>query len=232
MPLTIETSPALVTSTNTSPATTASFTPGAGNLLVATVVAASAAAPVVSGGGLTWTRQVQSTSGGCEIWTAVGAGAAMTVAVAVTETGGGFGAGLKVDVVSGIYAVNPIGLTGTGSDPTDVATVTGYTSTGESRGFCAARDTNDGGAPLSTDVASSFHLSLSGPPFNLKVSGMSVHKAADTAGPGVPVTFNLDSFGTSDALWQWAALEILAPPLPVRPAVVIPVGASRRASSW
>lgn len=232
MPLTIETSPALATGTGTS-VTTASFTPPSGSLLVASVAYASATDPVVSGGSLTWTRRVRNTDGSCEIWTApVITGASMTVSVAVTDTGFGQGAALKVDVVSGQYTVNPIGNTGTGSEPTDNATITGYTSSGESRGFCAARDTNAGGQPSSSDVASAFSISISGPPFNLQIDGLAVRKSADTSGAGQAVTFNLDSAGSSDADWEWAALEILAPPVPIRPTVVIPVGASRRASSW
>lgn len=229
MPITIETSPALVTG-NSSTVTTASFTPPSGSLLVAAVVASSADDPVVSGGGLTWTRRVRNLDGGCELWTApVVTGASMTVSVAVTDSGFGMGAGLKVDVVTGHYTTNPIGNTGTGNSPTDNATVTGYTSSAESRGFAAARDNNNGGQPTSGDIASAFHIEASA---FVTIDGMAVRKAADTSAAGQPVTFNLDSAGSSDADWEWAALEIVAPPAVIRPTIVVPVGAVRRASSW
>ncbi|MER7361950.1 hypothetical protein [Nonomuraea wenchangensis] len=227
MPITIETSPALATGVETSTVTTGSFTPPAGSLLVASVVAASADDPVVSGGGLTWTRRVRNIDGGCELWTAVvAASTSMTVSVAVTDSGFGMGAALKVDVVSGQHPTAPIGNTGTGNSPTDNATITGYTSSGESRGFCAASDRNTSGLPSSSDVESAFHLS---PSAFFDLDGMAVRKADDSL-PGQPVTFNLA--GAGDADWEWAALEILAQPAYVRPAVVIPVGAVRRAASW
>lgn len=228
MPITIETSPALVTGTGTT-VTTASFTPPSSSLLVATVVAASGDDPVVSGGSLTWTRRVRNAVGGCDLWTApVVTGASMTVSVAITDTGLGQAGALKVDVVTGHNTANPIGNTGTGNEAVNNATVTGYTSSGESRGFCAAQDSGAGGTPSSTDVASAFHVT-SGPFITL--DGMAVRKAADTSSAGLAVTFNLDAAGSS-ADWDWAALEIVALPAVIRPRIVIPTGAVHRASSW
>lgn len=229
MPITIETSPALVTASTTA-VTTASFTPPSGALLVAAVAADSGDDPVVSGGGLTWTRRVRNIDGGIDLWTApVVTGASMTVSVAITDTGVGQGAALKVYVVTGHNSVNPIGNTGTGSTTTPNATVTGYTSSGEGRGFCIARDGINLGAPSSTDVEVSFHF-VAGP--FITVSGLAAHKASDTPAAGQSVTFNLDAFDAEDAAWDWAALEIVAPPAVIRPTIVIPVGARHRASSW
>lgn len=227
MPLTVETSPALATATGTDPApVTGSFTPPDASLLVATVIASSSVAPAVSGGSLTWTRQIRDTTeGSAEIWTApVVTGASMTVTV--TTTGTNARAALKVDVVTGHQLSSPIGTTGTGVTATDDITITGYTSTGEGRGFCAAMDGFSSGSPTSTDVASPFHLT-SGLP---KTSGMAVRKASNTSGASEAVTFNFNAAG--DASWSYAALEILAEPIPVRPRILAPTGAVHRSASW
>jgi hypothetical protein len=93
-------SPAHASATSGAPATTASFTPPTGALLVAMTAGQTPSAGddmsiTVTGGGLTWTRRVarigndaaNSTGGvagrpgtSAEVWTAVSAGASMTVA--------------------------------------------------------------------------------------------------------------------------------------------------------
>lgn len=100
--------PAHVAANTGASATTASFTPPSGALLVAMTTGQSPNSAhdmtvTVTGGGLTWTRRVarianstaNSTGGvagrngtGAEIWTAVSAGAAMTVTADVTGNAG------------------------------------------------------------------------------------------------------------------------------------------------
>jgi len=232
VPITIHTSPAIASSTPSS-VTTASFTPVAGGLLVAMLSGSSDAQPVVSGGGLTWTRQVRQNTGGsqfyADIWTApVSSASPMTVSASL---GGSFNAmGLKVDVISGQHPINPIGQTGTGTTSTNNATVTGYeSSTDGSRGFCSAVEGEGLGTPTSSDQGFGWFVNVSG---FFPNAGLAVRKAADTANSGTTVTFNLDASGSSTADWRWAALEILPEP-PLRPASPrMPATAVHRAASW
>ncbi|MBG0830505.1 hypothetical protein HS041_22345 [Planomonospora sp. ID67723] len=235
MAIEIGTSPALATGTTTT-VTTAAFSPPASSLLVAAVGAVSGTVPVVSGGGLTWTRRIQqSDSGGgyAEIWTAPcpsgGSGITASVALTSAEGFGQLGA-LKVDVVTGAHATSPIGQSGSGNTATNNATVTGYTSSAAgSRGWCSAIEATGPGTPSSTDDEFAWLLTLGG---FFNYSGMAVRKASSTPAAGSSVTFNLDAAGTGGISWWWAALEILPAPErgPIR--VVQSLSAVHRSTSW
>lgn len=202
-------SPALVTDEVTGDVTTGAFSPPEQSLLVA-----MAAAPddggsglSVSGGGLTWTRRIQRSTGFpgyAEIWTAPCAAGASGIAITLTSVGAfgvAFSAALKVDVYTGADLLAPVGATGQGSTTTNNATINAYTSTvAESRGVCAAHETGSLGLPSSTDQAFPFALEW--------MDGLVARKASNTAALGT-VQFNLDAAGTGAADWQWAALEIL-----------------------
>ena len=230
MPITIHASPAVASDEETS-VTTASFTSVSGGMLVAMLQCPSNSSPTVSGGGLTWTRRVRYNSGTiyADIWTApVVTGASMTVSASFT--GSLFGAGLKVDVISGQHPTDPIGATGTGTTTTNNATVTGYESTADgSRGFCSALENAALGTPTSSDTGSGWLVSISG---FFNSAGLAVRKAADTANRGTAVTFNLDASGTSAADWRWAALEIKPIPAVRPPAPRMPPAAVHRAANW
>jgi hypothetical protein len=230
MPITIHTSPAVVSGEQPT-ITTASFTSVSNGMLIAMVMATSDSAPTVSGGGLTWTRQVQNVSSQeyAEIWTApVAAGASMTVSATI---GGSLNAlGLKVDVISGQHPSSPIGTNGTGATTTNNATVTGYVSTANaSRGWCAAREGEAAGSPTSTDTGFGWTYTVSG---LVPYAGIALRKAADTTNSGTTVTFNMDAAGESAANWRWAALEVIPAPPPNPRAPVMPPTALHRAASW
>ncbi len=230
MPITIHTSPAVVTD-DTSPVTTASFTSVSGGLLVAMVAGSSDDPPSVSGGGLTWTRRIQQAPGSAryaEIWTApVVTGASMTVAATLT---GSFSAlGVKVDVISGQHSTSPIGATGGGTTTTNNATVNGYTSTADgSRGWCAAFEFEGLGLPTSSDTGFPWSIEIGG---FVEIDGVAIRKAADTASSSTNVTFNMDAGGTGTADWTWAALEIV-PAVVSRQSTFVSRAAVHRAASW
>lgn len=230
MPITIHTSPAVVSDEPTS-ITTASFTSVSGGMLVAMLQVTSGTAPTVSGGGLTWTRQVRNNLGQiyADIWTApVTTGASMTVTA--TLSGDLNAGGLKVDVISGQHPSFPIGATGTGTTSANNATVSGYESTADgSRGFCSATELNGLGTPTSSDTGFGWSLTAGG---LFPYAGLAVRKAADTANSGTTVTFNLDASGGSAADWRWAALEIVAAPPGRPPSVRMPPTALHRAANW
>ncbi|MET9339284.1 hypothetical protein [Nonomuraea sp. NPDC003804] len=189
-------------------ATTAAFSPPADSLLVAQVMAfSSSAAPAVSGGGLTWTRRVQSTNGSglyVEIWTAPCAAGATNITVTCTINEPNFPfAALKIDVVTGASLTAPAGNSHTGTSTTNNANVNTYTSSqAGSRGFIAASEGSGVGAPTSTDDEVAWFNGATG------FAGLHARKAANTATSGTVVQFNLDASGTAAADWRWAALEI------------------------
>jgi hypothetical protein len=229
VPITIETSPALVS--GDSSVTTASFTRPAGGLLVAMVGANTDDAPVVSGGSLTWTRRVQRVDSAVsfgEIWTApCPTAGSMTVTAAVT--GDFMAVGLKVIALSGQDSGDPIGASGAGGSSTNNLTVTGYVSTvAGSRGFFAALNGADlAGTPTSTDTGFGWSVGLS----SFDLGGINVYKAANTATSGTSVAFNADAPGSGSVDWQWAALEI-KPALDGRSRAFVSRAAAHRAASW
>lgn len=223
-------SPAVVSAGNTTTVSTASFTrPAAGSLLVAMVMCTSNADPSVAGGSLTWTRQVQRVNSGdyAEIWTAPVTGSGSMTAT-LTVTGSLQGLALKVDGVTGVHPINPIGTSGSGISTSNAITPVGYTSTaGGSRGFFAGFEGSGLGNPTSSDTGFPWTAS-----FGLgDYSGIAVRKAANTDAPATDVTFNADAAGSSTADWTWAALEIV-PEVSVRLRTVLSRAAVQRAATW
>ena len=206
MAIALATSPALVKVESTT-ATTSSFSPAAGTLLVAQVAAfADTSAPSVSsGGGLTWTRRIRRDDGGgyyAEIWTAPCAAGATNITVTATAGSTFPMTALKVDVWTGASLSSPAGNTGSGATTTNNATVNGYTSSqAGSRGVAVAICAGETTAPTSTDELSAWSDSNGS-------SGLAVRKAANTGSSGTVVQFNLDAPGSAATDWQWAALEI------------------------
>ncbi|MFI6909872.1 hypothetical protein ACIBKY_52030 [Nonomuraea sp. NPDC050394] len=189
--------------------TTASFTRPASGLLVAMVAALSADAPVVSGGGLTWTRRVERSVDGpwVEIWTAPVTGSgAMTVTLTITSSLGVVAGAIKVDAVTGQHA-SPIGNSGNNASTANTLSVTGYTSSvAGSRGFFVAVEDNSLGAVTVAGGDNGF-------PFTATHAfgdfyGIAIRKAANTPTSGSAVSFSADATGTDPADWTWAALEI------------------------
>ncbi|HEY9369311.1 hypothetical protein [Streptomyces sp.] len=230
-------SPALAVGTDTTTITTASFTRPVDGLLVALVAAVSESAPTVSGGSFTWTRRVQRAPGTdyAEIWTApvTGSGSVtVTLGVELVEGAGASLGALKVVGITGQHPTDPIGNTGNNTATTNTLNVTGYTSSGVgSRGFLAALDSNGLGSPTAGGGDTGYPFSETVGGF-FEYSGLGMVKADNTAGSGTSVTFNADAPGSSSAQWAWAALEILAAPVPPRTVALRPTGAAHRAASW
>ncbi|MEV0586313.1 hypothetical protein [Nonomuraea sp. NPDC050310] len=184
--------------------TTTAFSPPAGSLLVA-VLMAGASSPSISNSGTarTWTlRKQHASTAGVRIYTAPNPTALTNTTVTVTSATGG----LKIYVITGQHPSNPIGANGSGSTTTNNANVAAYTSTGNgSRGIVGALDLASLGQPTSTDDESAWTMSGES-----SFYGLAAIKAANTPTAGTGVTFNLDAAGTSAADWAWVALEILA----------------------
>lgn len=207
--------------------TTASFTRPAGALLIAISMAFSETAPTLSGGSLTWTKQVDN--GQAEIWTAPVTGSgSMTVTLGNLSGAFGTAGALKVVGVTGHDPIDPIGVAGTGDSTNNNLTATGYTSTvAGSRGVFSAFTDEATGTPTSTDTGFGWFEDTG----VLDVGGIAAYKAANTASPGTDVTFNADAAGAGAANWTWAALEIV-PEVIVRQHTVMSRSAVHRAASW
>jgi hypothetical protein len=215
--------------------TTASFTPASGVLLVACVgmntASQTAATVTVSGGSLTWTERAHAdhdttgialASGVASIWTAVSAGASMTV----TAAGGPNVVSVQVYAVSG-QAATPTGATGIGRTTTASSTISAFTSTGaNSMLFWALCDWAQTGAPTSSDTTGLTSFNVSG-----EVSGGSAYK---TLGGTGPQTFQVTTPGAPDAVW--AAIEVMdgggAAASPPQVVQVRPAFAAVRAATW
>lgn len=228
MPIEIAVTPALVSNASVSSVSTASFTRPEGGLLVAMVVALSSTTYTLSGGSLTWTKQVSNTA---DIWTAPVTGSgSMTVTVGnLTDPDlANSVAALKVVGVTGQNLLNPIGNSGSGESATNNLTASGYTSSvAGSRGFFCGIDSNATGAATSTDTGSGWTQNAG----FFDVGGVAVHKAANTTNAGTSVTFNADAAGSGTAAWEWVALEIV-PDVVVRQRTFVSRAAVHRAASW
>lgn len=224
-------SPALASSGDVASVSTSSFTRPAGGLLVAMVAAVSGSTYTVTGGSLTWTRQVANEA---DIWTAPVTGSgSMTVTVGnLTESGFlGRGAAIKVVGLTGQSLLDPVGASGTGDSTTNNLTVIGYTSTtASSRGFFAGLESAINGAPTSTDTGFPWSFSTTSG-FPVTFRGLFAYKAANTPISGTDVSFNADASGSGTADWEWSALEIV-PDINVRSRTVTSRAAVHRAASW
>jgi hypothetical protein len=205
-------------------ATSASFTPASGSLLVLVVNAGEAdtnraGSASVSGGGLTWTKRQENGSafngGGTNteayvaIWTApVVTGASMTVAATVgwADNFSDYDVSCKLYIVTGQHA-SPIGQSnkggptsdsGTGISPTMIASTTGI-----GRMFFGGTERNGGsgspGLPVSSDTEDAAYISTI-------LGALAAYKASNHAASAA-VTGNLDGAGAT--VWNWVALEIL-----------------------
>lgn len=201
------------------------FRPPAGALIVAYVSADTNGSGdnitiSVSGGGLTWTNQVErdpgvtGVAGHASIWTAPDA-VNVPMLVLVRRTAGDGSTGrisCKVEVWTGVHTTDAIGNSGGGSDTSNNnITPNAYTSsTNNSRGVGCATDWNQLGLPTSTDDEDADDYAGA-------ISVISLHKAADTPTSGSTVTVNFDAGGAGAPNWNWAALEILPDPSPPTP---------------
>jgi predicted RNA-binding protein with TRAM domain len=198
-----------------------SFTPANNSLLVCCLNwdqpgAFADESMVPSGGGWTWTKQVEckysttpdhSENGGASIWTApVTSGASMQVTVTRNSTGydGEETVSGKVYIVTG-QAASPIGESS--SNQLDIEWEVanqfnaGLTATGAGRLFACATDWSAQGTPTSTDTEDGGHAAGF-------ISWVSAYKASDHASGTVNVDIN--GYDTNACQWNWMALEILA----------------------
>lgn len=205
-------------------ATTGSFTPATGSLLVAVlqsfeVVDLGVTTGAVSGGGLTWTKRAErgtenngggaNSEGYAAIFTApVPSGSSMTVTGSCTYLGnefGGYAMTLKVYIVTGQDA-SPIGATGTGGPSAtsgNALAPTLFTSTGIGRAFYAWTEQNGASGSAGANTSSDTYDQWTNAGF---ASGISVFKAsnhsASTSVAGAIAT-------TAATVGNWAAVEIL-----------------------
>lgn len=221
--------PAIATHNGTTSVTSASFTPPAGALLVATLgqTVNNDVTMSNSATAFTWTSRVDNaapSSGRIRVFTAPATvSQSMTVTASYAGTEGG---GMKIWVLTGADTAS-VGNSGTGDSTTNNLTATGYTSSAdESWGFAVAVDLNFLGTPTSTDTSGGTWN------FSSVSSGISLRKATSTATSGSTVSFNYDAAGASAAGWVWGALEILATATPVRGRLVSGNQAVNRSYSW
>lgn len=206
-------------------ATSASFTPAAGTVLVAISHANSNTTGTVtevttnSGTGLTWQRAAFANfgtggqPGGTFIDVAVVAvSASMTVTATTTNnntTTSDRYTSLRVWVVTGADTTDPIGASAHNGSTTNNLTTTAFTTLGASSlGFCGG---TDWAAPSGSIVSSD--MGANGDAFNSTaiLNGFGGWKNLSTLGSSA--TFNLDSPGAAAAQWTWASCEIQAAPV-------------------
>ena len=205
-PITVDDSVLRVVETDAS-VTTASFTAPAGALLVA-VMKADANDGLITynysdSGGLTWTEHVKQQaagSGSAAIATAVTT-SAVARTVTVSRTGATTGdLAIKVFIVTGQDAVDPIGQTAQGASAVNHIQPALFTSgADDAYVFVAATEWQDLGAPASGDLeADNFN--------GATISFLTGYRYLGAIG-AKGITLNAASTGTPD--WDWAALEIL-----------------------
>lgn len=205
-------------------ATSASFTPPSGCLLVLELHANEASANQVNSSavvtsGLTWTKRSErgsainggaaNTEGWVSTWTApVTTGAAMTVAATIgwQDNFSDYSIRGKVYIVTG-QAASPIGATGSGGPTSgDNLSPNLLTATGAGRVFYGGTERNgasgSAGVSTSTDTEDAAYIAAD------VVGFISVYKAADHSAGAGTIVGNLDASATT--IWNWAALEILA----------------------
>ncbi|MBX4191597.1 MAG: hypothetical protein KW804_02230 [Candidatus Doudnabacteria bacterium] len=194
--------------------TSSSFTPPSNSLILALVSADAANATnitilVSDSTGLSWIQSAvmdpghSGGNGHASVWYAVQPTAqTMTVSAKRTTSGGSSNQiSVKVYVITGFTLSSPIGVTATGTSTTNNVTPTIYTSaTDNSLGFVSATEWNHLGLPSSTDVYDAASYA--------NIASLGGRKASVTTPAGTQVTFNLDAFASSAAVWNWAAVEV------------------------
>lgn len=188
-------------------ATTASFTPPSGALLIAMGSydnGGSTITPAISDSlALTWTSIGTTTGsqnrGETKVWRAVATGAAMTVSTSgSTNT---YTKSLQVLVITGQHAT-PIGATGTGTSSTNISQ--NYTSTAaNSWGFLAFNDWNAKGTP-SAGSGNSIYSSYS----NSYTSAGTLNRQTVTGTSGSTVTLSTVT-PASNTIYSYVYFEIV-----------------------
>lgn len=189
--------------------TSASFTPAANSLLVLCVALnsnGSAPSLTPSGGGLTWTQQVltSSTDGRVFIYTAPVGSSPSSMTVALENTGGTGFSWAKIYEVSGYYTSSPIGNSAVINNGTGNDTVTSLTTAGKGRVFGVGLDWNELGTPTSTDVYVSGIASG-------ECAYIAAYTSSNHARAGLTGSIDTDAGGSATARWQTAILEIREP---------------------
>jgi hypothetical protein len=212
------------TTNGTLVATTASFTPPANSVLVATAQAnartngggngVGTGAITNSGTALTWTKinernlaDAGGLSGYAGIFVAVlTTSQAMTATLTMTAGTNSNDINtptIKLYVVTGADLTTPNGGTTEGSSTTNALTTTGFTTVGaSSMGFFSACDWN----ALGPTITSSDCTVDAGGAAGGTISYASGYKVLGTAGSSA--TFNIDAPGTNAAAWNWVTAEI------------------------
>lgn len=197
--------------TGVTPKTTASFTAPANSLLVALCSSNTGGVTHTvtnSGTALTWTSRGKHAIGSdagafaaaVEIFTAPAPTSAART-VTLTSSNGGDSIALKVLVITGADLTTPVGQAGEGHSTTANLSAAAYTSSvANSRGVGIASDSLQAGSPTSSDTGFAWNTST-------EMSGIAVHKAADTAVASTAVTLNFNGTGGSRE-WNWVAVEI------------------------
>lgn len=238
MGLAIDASSPSVFTSSVAAATSASFTPPLGSLLVVRMAANSTngvnpSTPTITdnrGVPLTYTLQVWRSrvdgspviDGQCAIWTApVTSSVAMTVTV---TTSGAAHKGCRIDVITGHHRTNPIGVFGKAGSASASSISQNYTAAASAgQGFMSILDWDALGAMT---AGSGCTLDGTGDVGVGQISyGFVRRTQADDRG-GVANTLNGSPNGTSTAL-NWCWLEILEDPI-APPIVRMPLSLLRR----
>lgn len=205
------------------------FTPDSGELIVLCIATDSGSvgptAITVSGGGLTWTLRATLVAGsfncGVHIYTAIGAGAEMTITITRDNTGE-TNRRIHADpyLVSGHHATSYIGANATGIWDVNNKTLS-LTTTGAGRLFGIGWDNNSTSPGTSTDIERAAGYASAG-------AALSAYKSADHAASETQ-GINFDAAGSTapGESSPLAILEILAagaaePVTPDRYAAIYP----------
>lgn len=198
---------------------TASFTPPALAILVATITGNQAGSTggiaftmSNTGPALTWSKLIQEDSsqagtdnGAAAIYVAQLPNSSTAMTATVTESGGGSSVNtlaLKIWVVTG-GTLAPAGGTARGASGTNNLTTTGFTALGSSGlVFACGAEWNALGTPTSSDLGGPIYAG------NNSTNLSYVHGFHAVGASGSTVTANLDAGGTGTAKWVWATAEI------------------------
>lgn len=209
---TIDLDPAWTSNTGTQSTTSAAFSPAAGSLIVIDAIADSGAsgitASITDSVGLTWTAvgtvQDGGAGGAAMSWWAYTAASqtGMTVTVTWAGTGTSLTKAVKPTTWTGTATTSAVVTKAQAASATNNLTVNVTTTNTGCRISGAAIDWNALGLPTSTDDEVGFHSASN-------ISGVAVHKSADSGASGSSVGLNFDAFGAAAADWGYKVYEIV-----------------------
>ena len=192
------------------PLSSAPFSPVANSLIIVDAhldtSTPSETATITDSVGLTWTAIGTTQRGGsggfATAWWAFTATARTNMTVTVNWSISGTNKTVKVRTFTGTATTSAVLSKAQGASATNNLTVNVTNTNDNARIAGSAIEWTAAGLPTSTDDEVGYHLGGA-------ISGLSVHKAANTSGTGVSVPLNFDGGGTGSTDWAYKVYEIV-----------------------